>query len=69
MGTESTEDQAFSPSYDLAPSPPPPPTLPSASSAGDTQEDRERDKSLKGERLEGGGRGAESYDRKKASLL
>ncbi len=32
------EDQAFSPSYDWAPTPPPTP-LPSASSTGDTQED------------------------------
>ena len=33
------EDQALSPSYDLAPPPPPPPSFSKLESTGDTQED------------------------------
>ncbi len=48
----------------LAPSPPGPSPL--VSSTGDTQEDWKRETTCSRERGEGGGRGAESYDRKKA---
>jgi hypothetical protein len=53
------------------PLPPPPPLFLSVSSTGDKQERerlrlRKRDKLLTGKRGEGGGRRAESYDRKKA---
>ncbi len=59
------EDYAFSPSYDLAPTPPiHPPPLPSGSSAGDTQEDWERETTCWRER--GGCGGAKSYDGEKA---
>ncbi len=61
-----TESQAFSRSYGLAPRPPTPPPLPSVSSNGDTQEDWERETTCWGERVEGGGRGAKSYDRKES---
>ncbi len=57
----------FPRSYDLAPRPPSPPPLPSVSSTDDTQEDWERETTCKdGRRGEGDGRGAESYDCKKA---
>ncbi len=61
------EDQALSRSYDLAPRrPPTPPPLPSVSWTGDTQEDWERETTCLRERGEKwGGRGAESYERKK----
>ncbi len=62
------EDQAFSPSYDLAL---PPPLLsspfPSISLSGDTQEDWERETTWWQEReVEGGGGGAKSYEGEKA---
>ncbi len=46
--------------------PPPPAPLSSVCSTGDTQEDWERETICWGEMGEGGGRGAKSYDRKKA---
>ncbi len=57
------EDQAFSRSYDLAPSPPLPP-FPSVSLEGDTEEDWEREATCLQERREG--EKAKSIDRKKA---
>ncbi len=59
------ECQAFSRSYDLAPRPPPPSLLPISSTAT-TQEDWETDTGCWWERGKEGGRGAESFDRKKA---
>ncbi len=47
------EDQAFSPVYDVAPSPFPPLPFPSVSSTDDTQEERERETTCLG----GGGGG------------
>ncbi len=59
------ENQAFSPSYDLAPPPPPPPPLlPSLSSIGERQTDWDH--------LLGGvgcGGGAKSYDGEKPDFL
>ncbi len=53
------EEQAFSPSNDLAPTPPP---LPSVSSTGGTQDDWEWERQLADRRGGGGGGGAKSYD-------
>jgi hypothetical protein len=50
------EDQAFSPSYDLATPLHPLPPLASASSTGDTQEDRERETTSRREMGRGWGR-------------
>ncbi len=61
------EDQAFSPSYDLTPSPPPPPLM-SVSSIGGTQEDRERETTCWREGG-GGGAGAKSYEPKFGGML
>jgi hypothetical protein len=58
-----TEGQAFLRLYDLAPRPPPPP-LPSVSLTT-THMKTEKEIQLTGEGGQGGGRGAESYDRKK----
>ncbi len=59
------EGQAFSQSYNLAPRPLPlSPPLPSVSSTSDSQESQCAQCSQEREG-EGGGRGAESYDRKK----
>jgi hypothetical protein len=60
------EGQAFSTSHDMAPLPPPSHPLPSESSTGDTQKDRQRNREnlLTGEGR-GGGR-AKSYDGEKA---
>jgi hypothetical protein len=45
------EGQAFSRSYDLDPCPPPlPPPLPTASSTGDTYEERQRETSFLGKK-------------------
>jgi hypothetical protein len=49
-------------------SPPSPPLPPSVSSIGDTKEDWERETTWWREREEGGRRGAESYNRKKALM-
>ncbi len=59
------EGQAFSRSYDLAPSPSPPPSPGSKLEQRHTGRLRKRDKLLAGE-VEGDGRGAELYDSTKA---
>jgi hypothetical protein len=62
---------SFSDSYDLAPRPPPNPLPPPVSKLDQRHSGRlrEREKLLKVEVGEGGGRGAESYNRKKVCLL
>jgi hypothetical protein len=61
------EDQAFSPSYELAPSPSPPTPHPSVSSTGDTgRRLRKRDNLLTEEMEVGEGEEDKSYDGEKA---